>query len=320
MKALIVHAHPEPQSFSSALARAAADALSAGGHDVRVTDLYARRFDPVSDRRNFTLAKNPEYFKQQMEEAHATEHDGFAGELLTEMENLEWCDALIFCFPLWWFGMPAILKGWVDRVFAYGRIYNSSKIYETGLGKGQRRGLVLMTTGGGEKSYGGRGVNPPLESILVPIQHGIFWFNGFQPLEPFVAWSAAHISDEDRHEILTRLRARIATIFDESPPELPRLADFPGYVGLDLKKRFAVTITRQTEPDAAYRGLVASERKRVAELRRLGFVTAAAFPTDDEPLWRAFLEVRAASREEAQRELLTLPPARYLDFQITEIR
>jgi NAD(P)H dehydrogenase (quinone) len=180
MKTLIVHAHPEPQSFSSALARTAAEALSKGGHDVRVTDLYARRFDPVSDRRNFTLAKNPAYFKQQLEEAHASEHDGFAGEILTEIENLEWCDALIFSFPLWWFGMPAILKGWVDRVFAYGRIYNSSKIYETGLSKDQRRGLVLMTTGGREKSYGGRGVNPPLETILAPIQHGIFWFNGFQ--------------------------------------------------------------------------------------------------------------------------------------------
>jgi Flavodoxin-like fold len=44
------------------------------------------------------------------------------GELLTEMQNLEWCDTLIFSFPLWRFGMPAILKGWVDRVFAYGRI------------------------------------------------------------------------------------------------------------------------------------------------------------------------------------------------------
>jgi hypothetical protein len=81
-----------------------------------------------------------------------------------------------------------------------------------------------------------------------------------------------------------------------------------------------VPITRQTEPDAAYCGLVGAERKRVAEFRRLGFVTSAAFSADDEPEWRAFLEVRAASREEAQRELLTLPLARYLDFQITEIR
>jgi NAD(P)H dehydrogenase (quinone) len=320
MKALILHAHPEPQSFSSALARTAADALSAGGHDVRVIDLYGRRFDPVSDRRNFTLAKNPDYFKQQVEEAHATEHDGFAGELLTEMENLEWCDTLIFSFPLWWFGMPAILKGWVDRVFAYGRIYDSSKIYETGLGKGRRRGLVLMTTGGGEKTYGGRGVNPALGEILAPIQHGIFWFNGFQPLEPFVAWSVAHISDEDRQQILTRLRARIATIFDESPLELPRLEDFPGYNVLDLKKRFAVTITRRSKPDAAYHDLVGAERKRVADLRRSGFVTSAAFSADGEPEWRAFFEVRAASRKEAQRELQTLPLARYLDFQIIEIQ
>jgi NAD(P)H dehydrogenase (quinone) len=320
MKALIVYAHPEAQSFSSTLARTAAEALSAGGHEVRVIDLYARRFDPVSDRRNFTITKNPAYFKQQVEEAHASEHAGFSEELLTEMENLEWCEALIFCFPLWWFGMPAILKGWVDRVFTYGRIYNSSKIYEAGLGKGQRRGLVLMTTGGGEKTYSGRGVNPPLGAILAPIQHGIFWFNGFQPLEPFVAWSVAHISDEDRHQILTRLRTRIARIFEESPLELPPLADFPGYNVFDLKKRFAVTITRRLEPDGAYHNLVGAERERVAELRRLGFVTSAAFSADDEPEWRAFFEVRAASREEAQQELLALPLARYLDFQITEIR
>jgi NAD(P)H dehydrogenase (quinone) len=320
MKALIVHAHPEPQSFSSALARTAADALTAAAHDVRVIDLYARRFDPVSDRRNFTLAKDPEYFKQQMEEAHATEHDGFAGKLLTEIENLEWCDALIFSFPLWWFGMPAILKGWVDRVFAYGRIYGSGKIYEAGLGKGQRRGLVLMTTGGGEVTYGGRGVNPPLASILVPIQHGIFWFNGFQPLEPFVAWSVAHISDEGRQQILTRLSARITTIFDESPLELPRLEDFPGYNVFDQKKRFVVTVTRRSEPDAAYPNLVGAERERLAELRRSGFVTSAAFAADGEHEWRAFFEVRAASRDEARRELQTLPLAPYLEFQITEIR
>jgi hypothetical protein len=149
--------------------------------------------------------------------------------------------------------------------------------------RGHRRGLVLMTTGGGEKTYGGRGVNPPLASILAPIQHDIFWFNGFQPLEPFVAWSVAHISDEDRHQILTRLRARIATIFDESPLELPRLEDFPGYNVLDLKKRFAVSITRRSKPNAAYHDLVGSERKRLAELRRSGFVTSAAFSTDGEP-------------------------------------
>jgi hypothetical protein len=75
----------------------------------------------------------------------------------------------------------------------------------------------------------------------------------------------AHISHENRQQTLSRLRTRIATIFDESPVELPRLADFPGYNVFDLKKRFAVTINRQTEPDAAYRSLVGAEGERVAE-------------------------------------------------------
>jgi NAD(P)H dehydrogenase (quinone) len=320
VKILIVHAHPEPRSFSSAMARTAAAALSESGHEVRLVDLYGRGWDPVSGRRNFTTTKDPAYFKQQVEEQHATAHSGFSEEILTEIENLEWCDALIFSFPLWWFGMPAILKGWVDRVFAYGRVYHSSKIYEAGLGQAQRRGLVLMTTGGAESTYRGRGVNPPLESILSPIHHGIFWFNGFRPLEPFVAWSVAHISQKDREALLTELRNRISNLFAEAPLELPELADFPGYVGLDRKKRFIVTIRRRREPDARYHGLIDAERSRVAELSRQGFITDTAFSTENGTGWRGYLQVRAPSQDEAHRELQTLPLARYLDFEITEIQ
>jgi N-ethylmaleimide reductase len=64
--------------------------------------------------------------------------------------------------------------GWVDRVFASGRIYGREKIYENGLGQSQKRAMVIMTTGGGYDSYGGYGVNPPLDTILAPIQHGVF--------------------------------------------------------------------------------------------------------------------------------------------------
>lgn len=320
MKVLIVHAHPEPQSFSSALARTAAEALSAAGHEIRVTDLYARGFDPVSDRRNFTVVKNPAYFKQQAEEAYATEQNGFSADVLREIEDVEWCDALIFSFPLWWFGMPAILKGWVDRVFAYGRIYGSSKIYETGLGKGERRGLILMTTGGAEATYAGRGVNPPLASILSPIQHGIFWFNGFRPLEPFVAWSAAHLTHEQRHALLAKLRHRIANLFEEDAVELPRLSDFQGYGGPELKKRFVVTVRRRREPGDDYRRLVDAERNRIAELRRSGFIQHAAFSTENGSEWRGFLEVRSTSHHEVESQLQTLPLAPHLEFQITEIQ
>jgi NAD(P)H dehydrogenase (quinone) len=320
MKVLIVHAHPETKSFSTALAKTAADTLRAAGHSVMVSDLYAQGFNPVSDRRNFTTAKDREYYKQQAEEAYASERGGFSLEVEAEIQKLEWCDLLIFSFPLWWFGMPAILKGWVDRAVPYGRIYGLSKIYERGLGQARRRALVLMTTGGVENAYSGRGVNPALQTILTPIQHGIFWFNGFQPLSPFVAWHVAHGSDDDRRLILQQLRDRLSRIFDESPLVLPPLGDFPSYGDLDAKKRFLVTVTRKSQPDDAYRALLSAEKTRIAELRRLGFITNTAFSAKDESNWCAFLEVRSPSREDAERELQTLPLAPRLNFDLTEIQ
>ncbi|TIU61547.1 MAG: flavodoxin family protein, partial [Mesorhizobium sp.] len=80
--------------------------------------LYAIGFNPISDRRNFTTIRDANYYRQQSEEANAAAHDGFAPDIQAEMGKLFWCDALILQFPLWWFGLPAILKGWVDRVFA----------------------------------------------------------------------------------------------------------------------------------------------------------------------------------------------------------
>ena len=68
---------------------------------------------------NQAFSKRDPFFKQQQEELYADEHLGFAPEIEAEIQKLERCDLLVFSFPLWWFGLPAILKGWVDRVFAY---------------------------------------------------------------------------------------------------------------------------------------------------------------------------------------------------------
>lgn len=103
---LIVHAHHEPQSFSSSLAKTAAEMLSDQGHEVVFSDLYAMGFDPVSDRRNFVTTADAAYLKQQREEARASEYGGFAPEIETEMRKVEACDLLVFSFPLWWFSIP----------------------------------------------------------------------------------------------------------------------------------------------------------------------------------------------------------------------
>ncbi|MGL6494894.1 NAD(P)H-dependent oxidoreductase [Aeromonas veronii] len=147
MKVLIVYAHPEPKSFNGALFCHAIRALEQAGHTVMTSDLYAMGFDPVSDRRNFTAASDPDFLKLQLEELAATEQGSFAPQLEQEMQKLEAADLLIFQFPLWWFGLPAILKGWVDRVFAMGRVYGQGHIYESGKFRG-KRALLSLTTGG----------------------------------------------------------------------------------------------------------------------------------------------------------------------------
>lgn len=222
MRYFIVHAHPEPRSLNGALTRTAAEALTAAGHEFVISDLYAMRFDPVSDRRNFTTVKDPAFFKQQQEELFATERDGFAPAIATEMAKVERCDVLVFQFPLWWFGLPAILKGWVDRVFAMGRTYGGGRWYDDGVFKG-KRAMLSLTTGGPETMYGPDGLNGDLDAILFPINHGILAFTGFAVVPPFVAWAAAHVGDARRADYLRRYADRLLRIMELTPIAYPPL-------------------------------------------------------------------------------------------------
>lgn len=222
MRYFIVHAHPEPKSLNGALTRTAAEALTAAGHEFVISDLYAMRFDPVSDRRNFTTVKDPAFFKQQQEELFATERDGFAPAIATEMAKVERCDVLVFQFPLWWFGLPAILKGWVDRVFAMGRTYGGGRWYDDGVFKG-KRAMLSLTTGGPETMYGPDGLNGDLDAILFPINHGILAFTGFAVVPPFVAWAAAHVGDARRADYLRRHADRLLRIMELTPIAYPPL-------------------------------------------------------------------------------------------------
>ncbi len=98
MKILIVHAHHEPKSFCSALARQAEKTLKAQGHTVDFNDLYAENFNPVSDRRNFSTVADADYLKQQVEKDHASEVGGFAPDLEREIQRFEACDMLLFSY------------------------------------------------------------------------------------------------------------------------------------------------------------------------------------------------------------------------------
>ncbi len=318
MNVLIVHAHHEPHSFCSALSARAADALHHAGHQVVVSDLHAMAFDPVSDRRNFTTTKNAAYLKQQQEEMHASEVAGFAPDVEAEIAKLEACDAVIFSFPLWWFGMPAILKGWCDRVLAMGRVYGGPKLYEGGLGGATKRGLIIMTTGGGPSMYDGWGLNPSIDRVVEPVQHGIFWFNGFMPLEPFICWSPARMSDEERGAELERVASKAADLFNEPALNLPPIADFPNWQH-DVKQRFMVTVRLARKPDEQFHAFVTDERAMLREWKRKGLLLDFTAASSDDPDWRAFLIMRTADRDEVTHHLQQLPLVSYLEFDITQI-
>jgi len=214
LKVFVVLAHPERRSFNGAMADAAVETLTDLGHQVVVSDLYRLGFDPVSDRRNFISARNSEFFKQQIEEDHATDVAGFAPAVAAEIAKMEAADLMIWQFPLWWFGVPGILKGWVDKVFAFGRVYGRGKFYETGLYRG-KRALLSMTTGGAEKAYLSDGFNGDINGILRPIQRGMLQFVGFDVLQPQIVWAAAHLSEEERKAQLAAWQARLAGIAAE---------------------------------------------------------------------------------------------------------
>lgn len=225
MKVFIVHAHPEPRSFNGALTDTARAHLTRSGHEVVVSDLYAAGWQARSDRANFTSVNDATCFKQQAEEAHATELSTFAADIAEEQEKLFACDVLILQFPLWWFSMPALLKGWVDRVFAMGRVYGGGYWYDRGRLAG-RRAMLSLTTGGPSSMYGPDGLNGDINMLLYPIQHGILRFVGFDVLPPFIVWEPARIPDERRRANLAAYEKRLDHLWILKPLQFPGLDQY----------------------------------------------------------------------------------------------
>jgi NAD(P)H dehydrogenase (quinone) len=318
MNVLIVHAHHEPRSFSSAMKDRLAARLTATGHDVVVSDLYAMKFNPVSDRSNFIVVKNAAYLKQQDEEIHAHQTNNFAPDLASEMTKVLKADLLVLNFPLWWFGMPAILKGWVDRVMAMGKMYGGSAgLYENGVGRG-KRALITATTGAPRAAYGKWGINPHLDVVLRPIQHGIFWFLGYQPLQPFVVHGTAQLSDVERRVKLDELECYASQLWTSSPLGLPKLADFPSFAEEDRFSRYMIEVRQTHKPDEKYRSLIPAEVARIAALQREGKLLFFSVACLDAPDWVGWLYVRESSVQNVEALLRTLPLYEFLRFTITE--
>ena len=220
MNVLLVYAHPEPVSFNGAMRDTAVRVLTAQGHDVVVSDLHAMRFDPVGGPHDFIELQDRSVFRYQREQRNAAATGTFAPELRTEIEKVRRAHLIILQFPLWWYSLPAILKGWIDRVFAMGFAYDAGRTFDTGPLAG-RRAMVAVTTGGLESSFAAGGLNPSIDEILFHIHYGMFRVTGMQVLAPFVAHGAVRITDEQRRAILERYRDRLLSLERMAPLEFP---------------------------------------------------------------------------------------------------
>jgi len=209
MNVLIVYAHPEPASFNAAMCARARDALTQAGHEVVVSDLYAEGFNPVAGRHDFLSVADPNVFHYQTEQAHAARHGTFAPDITREQRRVADADLVILQFPLWWGGVPAILKGWGERVFAYGFGYADGLRFQTGVFRG-RRAMVSMTSGGTTARFGAGAVYGELErQVLWQIQHLGLEYMGYELEPPFVAYAAPRTDDAGRADYLDELERRV---------------------------------------------------------------------------------------------------------------
>ncbi|MET3918712.1 NAD(P)H dehydrogenase (quinone) [Variovorax sp. OAS795] len=209
MNILIVFAHPEAASFSGALKDVAIETLQRQGHEVAVSDLYRMGWNPALGPDDFMgERKNPDYLDLSREQEHAFATDSQHAEVKAEQAKVAAADLVLFHFPVWWFSMPAMLKGWVDRVFSRGFAYSAGRKYESGHFKG-KRAMLCITTGTASTLYEPNGIDGDLHHVLWPIHNGTLAYTGFTVLPPFAAWMPARVSDEERQAYLAAYRERL---------------------------------------------------------------------------------------------------------------
>lgn len=207
--ALIVHAHPEPRSFSTAQMTTAAQALREAGYRVDVLDLYADAWAPTLARDDFPSVEG--HFKPQAEQMRAVREGTLDATVQAYLDRLLAADLLVLSFPLWWFSLPAILKGWVDRVFAMGAVFGGDHgLFENAALAG-KQAMLLFTTGGPSEMFQ-PGVFGSMDDFLFHIHRGMLEFVGYRVLDPVVTYGPAHMTDQERAAALETVRESVTLI------------------------------------------------------------------------------------------------------------
>ncbi|AMM93539.1 NAD(P)H dehydrogenase [Peribacillus simplex] len=193
MKHLVVYAHPNPESLNHSILETAVHALKKNGHEVVVRDLYALDFQPVL----------------KPEDSAAMKAGNTPNDIKTEQEFITEADVITFIYPIWWTGLPAILKGYVDRVFAFGFAYSAGEEGIIKLLKG-KKGFIINTHGTPNEVYDKVGMTAGLK---VTSDIGIFDFTGIEPVEHLLFGSIGYLDEDSYKGMLEKVEDTINSHF-----------------------------------------------------------------------------------------------------------
>lgn len=211
MKVFIVFAHPELKSFNGSFMKATVEHLEQNGHEVKVSDLYREHFKNIVDEKDFLNYQDGERLKVATQSYMANKDGKLTQDVYKAQKNLEWADLVIFQFPLWWYSMPAIMKGWFERVYSCGYAYgvgvHDATHYGDRFGEGVmlgKKAILAVTVGGSQGHYSDRGINGPIDHILWPITHNMLFYPGFSVLPSHVTYSTDKADETQFNDSLNK--------------------------------------------------------------------------------------------------------------------
>lgn len=211
MNILVVYAHHEPGSLVASLKNVGVSAMQSLGHQVVESDLYGMGFHPIANKYDFSTLSGG-HFNYMLEQKHSAENSwSFSPDIVEQMQQVQMADLIIFYTPVWWFSVPAIMKGWMDRVLTMGFAWDAGKIYEEGPLRGKKAMLVAVA-GGPAEYYQPLGRHKAtLRQVMHPILHGTLSFCGMDVLDPFFVFSSMNKTPEEYASLLESHKAVIET-------------------------------------------------------------------------------------------------------------
>ncbi|XP_008326819.2 NAD(P)H dehydrogenase [quinone] 1-like [Cynoglossus semilaevis] len=234
-KVLIVYAHQSPASFNAAAKNVAVEVLTAKGYTVEVSDLYAMKFKATATTEDITGdVKNAEHFCYGNETKLAWEEGKLSADITEEQRKVTEADLIVFQFPIYWLSVPAIMKGWIDRVLTLGFAYTPEKRYSNGVFK-DKKVMLSFTTHEAESTLSANGIHGDINVVLWPLQNGVLYYCGFQVLAPQIFWAASGVPTEARNAMLEAWRTRLQTLLEEEPLRFSPLDYFDEEKGFQVK-------------------------------------------------------------------------------------